>query len=105
MRAGLADMVFSPDVLREAARADYGAIELEDRLADVTHPVLVLAGRHDRTCSIAAAEAIAGGISHAELVVFENSAHMMFIEERDAYLDAVRDFLVRRALRTEAAAR
>ena len=96
-RARLGDMVFAPDVLREAARADYGGVEVEDRLGDVTHPVLVLAGRHDRTCSLPAAEAIAGGIPNAELVVFENSAHMTFIEEHDAYLDAVRDFLARRA--------
>jgi proline iminopeptidase len=95
MRAALSDMVFSPDVMREAARGDYGAIEVEDRLGDVTHPVLVLAGRHDRTCSVAAAQAIARGIPDAELVVFENSAHMGFIEEQDAYLDVVREFLAR----------
>ena len=97
-RARLGDMVFAPDVLREAARADYGAIEVEDRLGDVTHPVLVLAGRHDRTCSVAAAEAIALGIPSAELVVFEDSAHMTFVEEQDAYLAAVREFLARRAV-------
>jgi proline iminopeptidase len=95
MRAALSDMVFSPDVMREAARGDYGAIEVEDRLGDVTHPVLVLAGRHDRTCSVAAAQAIARGIPDAELVVFENSAHLGFIEEQDAYLDVVREFLAR----------
>jgi proline iminopeptidase len=100
MRAALAEMVFSPDVLREAARADYGAIEVEARLGEVRHPVLVLAGRHDRTCSVPAAEAIASGIPDAELVVFENSAHMTFVEEPDAYLDAVRGFLARRALAT-----
>jgi proline iminopeptidase len=71
---------------------------VEDRLRDVTHPVLVLAGRHDRTCSVAAAEAIAEGIPSAELVVFEDSAHMTFIEEQDAYLAAVREFLARRVL-------
>jgi proline iminopeptidase len=98
VRAELAEMVFAPDVLRAAARADYGAIEVEDRLRDVTHPVLVLAGRHDRTCSVAAAEAIAEGIPSAELVVFEDSAHMTFIEEQDAYLAAVREFLARRVL-------
>jgi proline iminopeptidase len=102
MRAELADTVFAPDVLREAARADYGSIEVEPRLGEVTHPVLVLAGRHDRTCSVAAAEAIANGVPNAELVVFENSAHLMFVEEQDAYLAAVRDFLVRRALGAEA---
>ena len=59
--------------------------------------MLVLAGRHDRTCTVAAAEAIAGGIPGAELCVFENSAHMMFIEEQAAYVAAVEDFLKRHA--------
>jgi proline iminopeptidase len=97
IRRGLGEMVFSPDVMREAARGDYGAIDLEDRLGDVAHPVLVLVGRHDRTCSVQAAEAIAGGIPDAELAVFENSAHMMFAEEQDAYVGVVADFLSRRA--------
>jgi pimeloyl-ACP methyl ester carboxylesterase len=91
--AGLGDMVFAPDVMRAAAQEDYGAIALEDRLGEVTHPVLVLAGRHDRTCSVAGAEAIAAGVPGARLRVFEDSAHMMFVEEPAAYVDAVRTFL------------
>ncbi len=98
MRAGLDEAIFAPDVLRASANADYGAIEVEDRLNLVTHPVLVLAGRHDRSCSVVAAEAIAGGIPDAELVIFENSGHMIFIEEQVAYAAAVRDFLGRRVL-------
>jgi proline iminopeptidase len=97
MRAGLDAMVFAPDVLRAAAREDYGAIALEDRLRAVTHPVLVLAGRHDRVCSVPAAEAIAAGVPDAELRIFEDSAHMMFVEEQAAYVATVRDFLARRA--------
>jgi proline-specific peptidase len=98
MRAAMAGAVYGPDVLRAAATEDYGAIAVEDRLADVAHPVLVLAGRHDRTCSVPAAEAMAAGLPDAELVVFEHSGHMAFVEENDAYLAAVRDFLERRAL-------
>jgi proline iminopeptidase len=86
-------MVFSPDVLRAAAQGDYGEIALEDRLGEVTQPLLVLAGRHDRTCSLAGAEAIAAGVPGARLRVFDHSAHMMFIEEQDAYVAAVREFL------------
>ena len=67
LRAALGDAVYGPDVLRAAAQEDYGAIAVEDRLADVVHPVLVLAGRHDRTCSVPAAEAIASGLPDAEL--------------------------------------
>jgi proline iminopeptidase len=85
--------VYAPDVVRHFAVAEYGGIELEDRLADVTHPVLVLAGRHDRTCVVEGGEAIAAGIPGAQLAVFEASAHMTFAEENEAYLGAVRRFL------------
>ena len=95
MRAAMGQAVYSPDVLRAAATEGYGHIEVEDRLGDIRHPVLVLAGRHDRTCSVEAAEVIAGGVPDAELVVLENSGHMTFVEEPDAYRAAVRRFLER----------
>jgi proline iminopeptidase len=82
-------------VPRAAATGDYGHIAVEDRLGEVTHPVLVLAGRHDRTCSVVAAEAMAAGLPDSELVVFERSGHMTFVEENEAYLAAVRGFLSR----------
>ena len=85
--------VFAPDVVRHFATADYGSIDLEDRLGAITHPVLVLAGRHDRTCVVEGGEAIAAGIPGAQLVVFEASGHMAFAEESDAYVSAVRRFL------------
>jgi proline iminopeptidase len=97
MRAGLEGMVFAPDVLRDAARGDYGGIDVEQRLADVTHPVLVLAGRYDRTCTVAAAEAIARAVPAAELRVFEDSGHMTYIEQEADYVATVADFLRRRA--------
>jgi proline iminopeptidase len=91
----MGDAIYGPDVLRAAANGDYGGIAVEDRLGDVTHPVLVLAGRHDRTCSVAAAQAIADGVPGSELVVFERSGHMTFVEENEAYVSAVRGFLAR----------
>jgi proline iminopeptidase len=91
--AGLAR--YAPEVIRHFAAQDYGGIDLEDRLGEVTHPVLVLAGRHDRICPASAAQDMAGRLPNAELVVFENSAHMMFVEEQDRYLATVRQFLDR----------
>jgi proline-specific peptidase len=88
-----AGMVATPDVLRHFATADYGGIEVEERLGDITQPTLVLSGRHDRTCVVAAGEAIAAGIDGAELLVFEHSGHMTYAEENEAYLGAVRRFL------------
>jgi proline iminopeptidase len=92
-----AGAIYSTDVLRRFASGEYGGIEVEDRLGDVTQPVLVLAGRHDRTCSVEAAQAIAEDVRQGELVVFESSAHMTFVEENDAYIRTVRDFLRRHA--------
>lgn len=85
--------VYSPEVLRKFSSADYGGIEVEERLGRVTQPVLVLAGRYDRTCSVAASEAMAAGIPNARLVVFEKSAHMTFVEENEKYVTTVRAFL------------
>jgi proline iminopeptidase len=92
-----AKSIYSPEVLRRFASEEYGGIEVEDRLGDVTQPVLVLAGRHDRVCSVEAARAIAEGVRQGELVVFESSGHMTFVEENDAYIRTVRDFLKRHA--------
>jgi proline iminopeptidase len=96
MVAAMGDALYGPDALRAAATGAYGHIAVEDRLAGVTHPVLVLAGRHDRTCSIEGAEAMAAGLPDAQLVVFEHSGHMAYIEENEAYLAAVRAFLTSR---------
>ena len=56
-------------------------------------PCSCSSGRHDRTCVVAAGEAIAAGIDGAELLVFESSGHMTYAEENEAYLGAVRRFL------------
>jgi pimeloyl-ACP methyl ester carboxylesterase len=74
---------------------DYGGIEVEDRLAEITQPVLLLAGRFDRVCALEAHEFMAERIPNAELVVFEESGHMTFVEETEKYLDAVDAFLRR----------
>ncbi len=86
---------FSPELLRHFANLEYGAIEVEDRLGRVVQPTLVLVGRHERVCSVPAAKAIADGIPRAELVVFDHSGHMTFVEENDRYLEVVRTFLDR----------
>ena len=92
-----AGAIFAPDVLRLFANEDYGSIEVEDRLGQILQPVLVLGGRHDRTCAVEAAELMAGLIPSGELVVFEESGHMTYVEENKRYIETVRDFLRRHA--------
>jgi len=90
-----ADTVYAPAVLRHFSKEEYGGIELEDRLIYVTQPVLVCTGRLDRVCTVEAAEAMAQGLPNAELVIFEHSGHMTFVEENERYLDVVRKFLTK----------
>ena len=84
---------YRADVLRHFAATGYGGIEVEDRLSEVRSPVLVLAGRHDRTCPASAAEAIARGVPDGRLRIFERSAHLAFVEEQETWLEEVGGFL------------
>ncbi|MEP6759020.1 MAG: alpha/beta fold hydrolase [Actinomycetota bacterium] len=91
--ARTADTVFRAEVLRHVATAKIGGIDVETRLAEVTQPTLVLAGRYDRVCPVAAAELMARLLPKSELHVFEKSAHMAFVEQPEEYVETVRAFL------------
>ncbi|MGY2893448.1 alpha/beta fold hydrolase [Deinococcus sp. UYEF24] len=84
---------YAPDVLRKFSAAGYGGIEAEASLGQVAVPMLVLAGRHDRTCPPEASQATAAGVPGARLHIFEESGHMPFVEQPDEFLNVVREFL------------
>lgn len=89
-----ADMVFSPDVLRETSLEGGGLhIDVEAYLPSVPQPLLALAGRYDRTCPVEAAEQIAELAKEGQLHVFEHSGHMTFAEQPEEYVSVVRAFL------------
>jgi proline-specific peptidase len=68
--------------------------DVTDRLAEISVPTLVTGGRHDeaRPAHLAI---LADGIRDCELVIFEDSSHLAFIEEHEAYVQLVEDFLAR----------
>jgi proline iminopeptidase len=68
--------------------------EREARLIELRAPALYLCGRHDEMTPESAA-AYQAATPNAELVVFENSAHVQHLEEPDAFFATVRDFLRR----------
>ena len=75
-----------------------------DRLGEIATPTLVTVGRHDEitpTC----ARTLQRGIHGADLRVFERSSHTAHLEETEAYVAAVREFLrrVERATTAEGA--
>jgi proline-specific peptidase len=93
--ARTAEMRVSAAVLRHFARQEYGHLDVEHRLGEIDRPVLVLSGRHDRTCPADAGEEMVRLIPDAQLVVFERSGHMFFVEEQERFLEVMREFLER----------
>lgn len=89
------DAASSPEVLRHFANAGYGDFDYPPSLARVNKPTLVLVGEHDRATTPRAARALHEGIPGSELVVVPDAGHMSFVEQTDAYVAAVRDFLSR----------
>lgn len=65
-----------------------------ERLGEIDAPTLVTVGRHDEITP-ACAETIHRGIPGSEIRIFERSAHVAHLEETEAYLQTVADFLAR----------
>ncbi len=75
-------------------RLVYGNEHLDDRLATIAAPTLVVWGQHDPLTPPLLGERIANAIPGAELIVFENSAHSPNVEHPDRFNRVVRRFLV-----------
>jgi proline iminopeptidase len=73
---------------RVARKLDYAP-----RLGEIKVPALVLVGRYDPQYPPACSEELATSIPKAQLVYFEHSGHYPFIEEREAFWQAVGGFL------------
>ena len=59
-----------------------------DRLAQITAPTLVAAGRHDGIAPLANSEAIAAQVPDAELRVYEGG-HLFLLQDKQAWKDVV----------------
>lgn len=64
-----------------------------DRLGSLGMPTLVLSGRQDEFCSPQQSVRIARRIPRAELVVFEDSGHFMWLEEPKRFFPLVEKWL------------
>ncbi len=90
----LRDVSFSASASNRSLQQCLAKYDVAGRLGEIAVPTLILAGRHDFVCPVApAAELLHDGIDDSSLVVFENSAHFAFIEERDRYIGVIGDWL------------
>ena len=97
--ADLGERLLSTTVLSaEAAEAGFALAEgwsVVPRLGEISAPTLVLVGRDDFICPPSQATIMHERIPNSELVVFEQSGHFPYIEEPEAFFDAVRGWLKR----------
>lgn len=68
-------------------------LDVSDRLSQVRAPTLVVHRADDRAAPVAQAEALAGGIDGAELVVLSGRSHLPYAGDRDELVRVVRRFL------------
>lgn len=68
-------------------------INYVEQLDQVKASTLITAGRYDPQTPIECAQELAEGILNNKLVVFENSGHYPFVEEKDKFLEIIGAFL------------
>ena len=71
----------------------YRGFDVAERLADVTVPVLVVAGSHDRICVPEASEHIASQLPKAQLEILEGCGHMSMLERHEEFNALLESFL------------
>ncbi|MGI8476607.1 MAG: alpha/beta fold hydrolase [Thermomicrobiales bacterium] len=85
--------VDNPKVAAYMFRHEIPKFDVRGHLKSMKVPTLVIAGRRDWVTPVGESEIIADGIPGSELVVFEESGHMPFIEEQEKFVSAVRRFI------------
>ncbi len=73
----------------------FAAIDFRPHLQSLTTPLLVIAGRFDRILSPRCAQQFKQFVPRAELVFFERSGHLPFVEEPEATFQLLNAFLSR----------
>jgi len=67
--------------------------DITARLQEIRVPTLITVGKYDEVTP-KVAETIHKGIPGSKLVLFENSAHVAMLEERERYLKTLREFIL-----------
>ena len=60
-------------------------LNIEDKLAEISVPTVLMAGTHDPVISAAQSLQLAAEVNEAQLVVFNNAGHMPFMERTEQF--------------------
>lgn len=86
--------IYSVDAINQAFGGFLRTYNILDQLHKITVPTLVIAGRHDWICPPEFSEEIAAAIPNSDLRIFENSGHLIRVDEPQALKDAIAGFIV-----------
>lgn len=67
--------------------------DIRSELVKIVAPTLVLAGRHDWICAPEFSEEIARLIPNAQLQIFEQSGHLLRVDEPERLIDSIAQFV------------
>src|SRR6266545_2838005 len=73
----------------------HGFVDLTERIGAIRHPTLVVVGEQDPGTPPGMAKVIHERIAGSELLVLPGSMHCAVVEDSDAFLGALLDFLSR----------
>ncbi|MBD2628658.1 alpha/beta fold hydrolase [Trichormus variabilis] len=85
--------ILSVDAINVAFSGFLNDYNILNELHKITSPTLVIAGRHDWICAPEFSEEIAQAIPNAQLKIFENSGHLIRVDEPQLMLDEIARFL------------
>ena len=85
--------ILSVDAINLAFSGFLNDYDILNELPKITSPTLVIAGRHDWICAPEFSEEIAQAIPNAQLKIFENSGHLIRVDEPRSLLDEIARFL------------
>ena len=66
--------------------------DVRDRVGEIKVKTLITGGRYDEVRPEHLAQ-LRAALPNSELLIFEDSSHMAFLEQRDRYIEAMRSFL------------
>ena len=89
------DIVPKAQAFRHSFRSLMPQYDVRDQLQKITVPVLIICGRHDWITPVSQSLIMHDKLPNSELVIFENSAHWVYIEEEALFLQTVNDWLDR----------
>jgi len=85
--------ILSIDAINAAFSGFLKDYNILNELHKITSPTLIIAGRHDWICAPEFSEEIAQAIPQPQLKIFENSGHLIRVDEPRSLLNEIAGFL------------